>query len=220
MFGSEVMSSASFYGSRRSLPSSSSRSLPQKRKRLNAASVGDAVSMGEAIRMSHGINTVTDKDSSGEKGPEGVLDDLSDLSDVESDYEGEFDRRSPNNDSESEFLNNSGNMYSFEHVTSLHTSTPLSTRSHSSASNISGSGSSVSGNCGSTSLVDLIQRQNQLIMELLSKQDSMTSAIEEVRHDLKETRSHVDQLMEVQKSKIVDTDCKSHKRKYPSSLTV
>ena len=136
-FGSEVMSSASFYGSRRSLPSSSSRSLPQKRKRLNAASVGDAVSMGEAIRMSHSINTVTDK-GSGEKGPEGVLDNLSNLSDVESDYEGEFDRQSPNNDSESEFLNNSGNMYSFEHVTGLHTSTPLNTRSHSSASNISG----------------------------------------------------------------------------------
>lgn len=210
------MSSASFYGSRRSLTSSSTRSLPAKRKRLNAASVGDAVSMGEAIRMSHGVNTVTDK-GSGEKGPEGVLDDLSDLSDVGSDYEGEFDGRSPNNDSESELLNNSGNMYSFEHVTSQHTSTPLSTRSHSSASNISGSGSS---GFGSTSLADLIQRQNQLIMELLSKQDSMTSAIEEVRHDLKETRSHVDQLMEAQKAKIVDTDCKSHKRKYPSSLTV
>ena len=98
-------------------------------------------------------------------------------------------------------------MYSFEHVTSQHTSTPLSTRSHSSASSISGSGSS---GFGSTSLADLIQRQNQLIMELLSKQDSMTSAIEEVRHDLKGMRSHVDQLMEAQKTKIVDTDCKSH----------
>ena len=100
-----------------------------------------------------------------------------------SDYEGEFDGRSTNNDSESELLNNSGNTYSFEHVTDQHTSTPLSTRSHSSASSISGSGSS---GFGSTSLADLIQCQNQLIMELLSQQDSMTSAIEEVRHDLKE----------------------------------
>ena len=109
-------------------------------------------------------------------------------------------------------------MYSFEHVTSQHTSTPLSTRSHSSASSISGSGSSGFGS--TTSLADLIQCQNQLIMELLSKQDSMTSAIEEVRHDLKGMRSRVDQLMEAQKTKIVDTDCKSHKRNYPSSLTV
>lgn len=209
------MSSASFYGSR-SLTSSSTRSLPAKRKRLNAASVGDAVSMGEAIRMSHGVNTVTNK-GSGEKGLEGVLIDLSDLSDVGSDYEGEFDGRSPNNDSESELFNNSGNMYSFEHVTSQHTSTPLNTRSHSSASSISRSGSS---GFGSISLADFIQCPNQLIMELLSKQDSMTSAIEEVRHDIKETLSHVDQLMEVQKIKIVDTDCKSHRRKYPSLPTV
>ncbi|MCG8626785.1 MAG: hypothetical protein MJE68_32885, partial [Proteobacteria bacterium] len=120
-FGSKVMSSASFYDSRRS---SSTRSPPAKRKRLNAASVGDAVSMGEAIRMSLGVNTVTDK-GSGEKGPEGVLDDLGDLSDIGSDYDGEYDRQSPNN-SESELLNNSGNMYSFKHVTSQHTSTPLS----------------------------------------------------------------------------------------------
>ena len=83
-FGSEVVSSASFYGSKRSLTSSSTRSVPTKGKRINAASVGDALSMGEAILMSHGINTVTDK-GSGEKGLEGVLDELSDLSDVESD---------------------------------------------------------------------------------------------------------------------------------------
>ena len=82
--------SASFYSSRSSSTSFSTRSVPKKRKRLNAASVGDAVSMGEAIRMSHNVNTVTDKGSS-EKGPEGVLDDLSDLSDIGSDYEGEFD---------------------------------------------------------------------------------------------------------------------------------
>ena len=188
------MSSASFYGSKKSLASSSSTSLPKRRKRLDAASVGDAVSVGEAIRMSHGVN-------SGEKDGEGVVDDLSDLSDLESDFEGELHGQPETNETESGLLfNESGNMYSFEHVTTPHTSTPLSTRSHSSASNIS----------GSTSLVDLIQRQNQLIMELLSKQDSMTSAIEEVKHDLKETRSHVDQLMEVQQSKVVDTD-KSHK---------
>ena len=57
------------------------------------------------------------------------------------------------------------------------------------------------------------------MMELLSKQDSMTSAIEEVKQDLKKTRSHVDQLMEAQQNKVIDTD-KNHKRKYPSSLTV
>ena len=93
--------------------------------------------MGEAIRMSHGINTVTDKGSDKES-PEGVLDDLSDLSDVEeSDYEGEFDGQSPYNDV-SELLNNSGNIHLFEYVTNPYTSTPLSTRSHSLASNISG----------------------------------------------------------------------------------
>ena len=52
-----------------------------------------------------------------------------------------------------------------------------------------------------TSLVDLIQHQNQLTMKLLNKQNSMTSAIDEIKHDLKETQSHVDQLVEAQQKK-------------------
>ena len=186
---------SSFYGSKRS----SSRSLPKKR--LNAASVG------QAIRISHGI----------EKNCEEVLDDLSDLSDLESDLDLEGDARGQPeiNDTENELLfNNSGSMYTFEHLSTPHTSTPLSSRPHSSASSTCGSSSS-----GSTSLASLIQPQNQLILELLQKQDSMTSAIEEVKHDLKETRTQVDQLREAQQSKVVETD-KTHKRKYPSSLTV
>ena len=47
-------------------------------------------------------------------------------------------------------------------------------------------------------------------MKLLNKQNNMTSAIEEIKHDLKETQSHVDQLMEAQQNKAVDTN-KSHK---------
>ena len=75
--------------------------------------------MGEAIRMSHGV----------EKSGEGVLDDLSDLSDLESDFEGEL-RGQPETDESELPFNDSGNMYSFEHVTTPHTSTPLSTSKH------------------------------------------------------------------------------------------
>ena len=44
--------------------------------------MGDAVSEGEAIRMSHGINI--------SKNGDGVLDDISDLLDIESELEGEL----------------------------------------------------------------------------------------------------------------------------------
>ena len=124
-----------FYGSNRdSSKRWSSKSLPKKR--LNTAS------MGQAIRISHGI----------EKNCE-VLDDLSDLSVLDSDLDLEEDARGQPeiNDTKNELLfNNLGSMYTFEHVSTPHTSTPLSSRSHSSASNTS----------GSTSLASLIQRQN------------------------------------------------------------
>ena len=116
--------------------------------------------------------------------------------------EGDAGGQSKINDTENELLfNDSGSMYAFEHVSTPHMSTPLSSRPHSSASSTCGSGSS-----GSTSLAGLIQCQNQLILELLQKQDSITSAIEEVKHDLKKTRTQVDQLTEAQQSKVVETD--------------
>ena len=131
------------------MTSSSSRSQP-KRQQLDAASVGDAVSMGEAIRMSHGINI-------SKKNGNRVLDDLSDLLDIESEL--------------------------WVQLLALW----------------------ISSNVKST-------------MKLLHKQESMTSAIKEIKHDRKETQSHVHQLMEAQQNKVVDTN-KHHKRKYASSLT-
>ena len=65
----------------------------------------------------------------------------------------------------------------------------------------------------------LSNAKNHLLIELIGKQDCMTSAIEEVKHDLKETRTHVNKLMEVQQNKAEDTG-KKQKRKYPSSVTV
>ena len=45
--------------------------------------MGDAVSMGEVIQMSHGINI-------SKKNGDGVLDDISDLSDIENEFEGKL----------------------------------------------------------------------------------------------------------------------------------
>ena len=69
-------------------------------------------------------------------------------------------------------------MYTFNHVSS----TPVS-RPRSSARSCGSTGGET-GEMSNDRIVDLVQRQNQLIIELLGKQDCMTSAIEEVKQDL------------------------------------
>ena len=199
------MSARSFYSSRKSSSQSTLRTQPTKKQRL------DSVGVGEAIRMLHGVTNDRIVET---------LDDVSDLSDSdhESFAEGDRDPLEQNlgdvPEAELSFGSTPSNssMYTFDNVTSTPV-TPLS-RPHSSASS-SGSGLERSND----RLMDLIQRQNQLIIELLGKQDGVTTAIEEVKRDLKETRSDVNKLMEVQQNKAEDTG-KKQKRKYPSSLTV
>ena len=124
--------------------------------------------------MSHGVTN---------ENVVGSLDVVSDLSDSDHDNESLIDgsrdlhEQSPA-EAELSFgsTHSNNNMYTFDHVTSTPV-TPLS-RPHSSASG-SGSGPERS----SDRLMDLIQRQNQLIIELLGKQDGMTNAIEEVKRD-------------------------------------
>ena len=199
------MSTKSFYSSRKSSSHSSLSVQPKKKQRL------DSVGVGEAIRMSHGVTNERVVES---------LDDVSDLSDTdnESFAEGSRDLHEqslpdvPETELSFGSIPSNSSMYTFDNVSSTPV-TPLS-RPHSSASG------SVSGlERSNDRLMDLIQRQNQLIVELLGKQDGMTNAIEEVKRDLKETRSDVNKLMEVQQNKPEDTG-KKQKRTYPSSLTV
>lgn len=69
-------------------------------------------------------------------------------------------------------------------------------------------------------LVDMIHRQNELILQLLNKQESISKCIDEVKMDLKETTSNVNSLLEVRK-KLDESDTSAKKkRKYPSLLTV
>lgn len=199
------MSTKSFYSSRKSSSHSSLSVQPKKKQRL------DSVRVGEAIRMSHGVTNEKVVES---------LDDVSDLSDSDDEsIEGSRDlhEQSPA-EAELSFGSTPSNnsMYTFDHVSSTPV-TPCS-RPHSSASG-SASGSGSGSERSNDRLMDLIQRQNQLIIELLGKQDGMTNAIEEVKRDLKETRSDVNKLMEVQQNKPEDTG-KKQKRMYPSSLTV
>ena len=193
------MTTRSFYSSRKSSSNSSLRTQPKKKQRF------DSVGVGEAIRMSHGVTSERIIET---------LDDVSDLSDIdqESFAEGDSDPLEQNPADVPETDLSFGSMYTFDNINSTPV-TPLS-RPHSSASS-SGSGSEKPDD----RLMDLIQRQNQLILELLGKQDGMTTAIQEVKRDLKETRSDVNKLMEVQQNKAGGT-CKKQKRKYPSSLTV
>lgn len=132
-----------------------------------------------------------------------------DLSD--SDFFGESDPPDPTGpDTEDSFnSSHSSQMYSFS------TSTPRSTPVNSAA----GSAYREVTRTDDNYLADLIQRQNDLILELLKKQEGLTEAIEEVKTDLKETRSHVDELVDARQKKQLDASNKS-KRKYPSTLTV
>ena len=191
------MASRRFYGARKS-SSSSAHPRPNKKTRLS--------DLAEAIRISH---DVTEDLTLGDIG------DLSDIDDAPTNGDcDQIEKSGQAGEREDDLSFNSSHssgMYTFDPLTS----SPLSvTRPHSSASN---SGSSLSRS--SDHLVDLIQRQSHLIMELLNKHDGLTDAIEEVKQDLKEARSHVDKLMEVQQNKVPDAS-KKQKRKYPNSLTV
>lgn len=64
---------------------------------------------------------------------------------------------------------------------------------------------------------DLLERQNNLLLELLKEQKRLICSVAEVQTELKETKDIVDRLVEANEYKEED---KTKKRKYPSSLTV
>ena len=67
-------------------------------------------------------------------------------------------------------------------------------------------------------VADLLEKQNQLILDLISKQESLSSSIREVKSDLKETKVTIKKLSEVNEKQ--NEQSEKMKRKYPSSLTV
>ena len=67
-------------------------------------------------------------------------------------------------------------------------------------------------------VTDLLERQNRLILDLLDKHENLSSSIQEVKSDLKETRATVKKIIEANEKKSEQSE--KMKRKYPSSLTV
>lgn len=66
---------------------------------------------------------------------------------------------------------------------------------------------------------DLLERQNVLMLQLLDEQKKLSSSIQEVKEELKDTKDTVAKLMAAQESNDKVQPNKM-KRKYPSSLTV
>lgn len=72
---------------------------------------------------------------------------------------------------------------------------------------------------GSHRLVDMLDRQNNLILELLSKHEQLSTSLQEVRSELRETKETVGRMVQENKASNKD-EAEKMKRKYPSSLTV
>ena len=160
------------------------------------------IDVGEAIRLSHQIS---DEDLN-----------FSGLSESEDDFgssTGSENMLSKSTESPFSDSMSSEEMYTFDHSTLSQTSPAISSGGRTSHSNST-----------SSHLVDLIQRQNHLITELLSKNDTLVASLDDVKRDLKETRSDVNKLKETQEKLNRHTDAptvgQKPKRKYPSSLTV
>ena len=74
---------------------------------------------------------------------------------------------------------------------------------------------------GSYCLADMLDRQNNLILELLSKHEQLSTSLQEVRSELRETKETVGKMVQENKATSSKDDVREKmKRKYPSSLTV
>lgn len=186
-----MSATSSFYESGHSRPSSTS--TPATGRPLSKRR---RVDLAKAISVSNDVE-LSDSDF--------------DLSDRDFDFGDQDETNSGEQGDESFGSTHSSQMYSFSNTSTPGGSLPSSLRSTNGSVNEAAEPSDY--------FKDLIQRQNLLIMEMLKKQESLNGALEEVKTDLKETRSNVSLLFEEQKKKTSDSSSKL-KRKYPSSLTV
>ena len=80
-------------------------------------------------------------------------------------------------------------------------------------------GNSQSEAVGSYRLADMLDRQNNLILELLSKHEQLSISLQEVWSELRETKETVGKMVQENKATSSKDDVRE-KRKYPSSLMV
>ena len=80
-----------------------------------------------------------------------------------------------------------------------------------------GNGQSEGG--GSHRLADMLDRQNNLILELFNKHKQLSTSLQEVRSELRETKETVGRMVQENKA-TSKVESEKMKRKYPSSLTV
>ena len=67
----------------------------------------------------------------------------------------------------------------------------------------------------------MLDCQNNLILEQLSKQEQLSTSLQEVRSELRETKETVGKVVQENKATSSKDDAREKmKRKYPSSLTV
>ena len=67
-----------------------------------------------------------------------------------------------------------------------------------------------------TTVFDLLQKQTQLISQLLQKQDELTATVTAVHEDLSRTKDHLSTLTQKEN----EDPKEKNKRAYPSLLTV
>ena len=222
-------SSRSFYGSSSSTPGSSKGPKP-KRQRLSG------LNLVKSLLVANGQN---DDD---------VGIDLSDDESINNGGSGASPQRNPTDPESSEEdpdlggqleLSYNSSMYSFEDPASLtdqsssqsisRSSTPATKSRLGAKKGGSGSatvtpqsrlGNGQSEGVGSYRLADMLDRQNNLILELLSKHEQLSTSLQEVRSELRETKETVGKMVQENKATSSKDDVREKmKRKYPSSLT-
>lgn len=116
-------------------------------------------------------------------------------------------------------LSFNSSMYSFEDQASLtdHSSSQSVSRSTPATKSRVASRKGGPTAVGSHRLADMLDRQNNLILELLSKHEQLSTSLQEVRSETKET---VGRMVQENKATSNKDEVEKMKRKYPSSLTV
>ena len=217
---------SSFYGSSSSTPAS--KGPKPKRQRLGGLNLVKSLRLANDENLDDlGIDLSSDDEHSESAnnqggGPTSPPHDPTDLESGEDD---------PHMGEGLELSFNSS-MYSFEDPASLtdHSSSLSVSRSSTPASKShvqskkAGSGAVTPqyriGTVESHRLADMLDRQNNLILELLNKHEQLSTSLQEVRSELRETKETVGRMVQETKASSNKDDVEKMKRKYPSSLTV
>lgn len=214
--------SRSFYGSSSSTPGSK---VPKpKRQRLSGLNLVKSLQVANGENLDDLGMTLSSDDENSESANVGG----GRASPTQ--YDPESSEDDPAGGEELELSFNSS-MYSFDDHSSSQSvsrsSTPA-TRSHAGAKKSgpvvvtpqSRLGHSQSEGGGSHRLADMLDRQNNLILELLSKHEQLSMSLQEVRSELRETKETVGRMVQENKATSNKDEVEKMKRKYPSSLTV